>query len=106
LAKVGPYKEVLHLLLSNQMGADTLIIFDCKYHTGSVVNKSNLNLALARDKEKTIELGVPEKIIVTNNPEDSLSWEYYKEYKELSAEDRLIFLSSRPVIKRFLETWG
>jgi hypothetical protein len=102
LVKIGPYQELLSLLLTNTLGLDLLIIVDRKHHNETILKGDFLQLGMCRNSKHSSSLGLQESNMITNSPGMPYSWEYYKEYKELSSEELLVSLTSKPIIQNLV----
>ena len=106
ITKSGDHTVVLDMLLTNTMNLDVLIIVDCKDHDDVVTLGSNIVFNLCRNVKHLPVYNLSITNTIVNNAKDyELSWDTYPEYKKLkNEEDRLLFLSSREVIKGILES--
>lgn len=104
LVKYGDYTSVLDLLFKNSIGLDILIIIDCKDHNDIVVSGNYTLFNLCRNSSKLNVFRLdPANTVVNNNPNSDLSWNTYRELpKMINLNDRLIYLSSKEVIKKIL----
>lgn len=104
LAKVGGYKEMLQLILTNPTRLDLLIVVDQKATSDTILTGNCLQLGVCRNPNHISVLGLDPNITVVNNtPDLELSWDTYAEYPTLSQDDLFLFLSSRPIIQRIIE---
>lgn len=103
LVKFGGYQELLGSLLTNTAYIDLLVIVDRKQHNDSVLSGKYISLGMCRNGKNIPKYGLDEKTTITNSPGSELSWEYYAEYAKLNEEERLLFLSSRPIIKYIMQ---
>lgn len=106
LAKYGDYTEVLNILLTNKIGCDVLIVFDCKCHNDRVLQGDTLNFDICQSKEEVKVLGLDSELTVVNDDFSSpLQW--YTEEEELEGmndEETLRFLSAKPAIQSILSS--
>lgn len=76
IAKTGSYDGILDNLLTNQVGADILIIIDCKGVDDTVVSGQMLQLNLCRDKSHLGAYGLqPSNTIISGDP--SIETDYH-----------------------------
>lgn len=105
LIKYGDYTQVLDLLFKNSIDLDVLIIVDCKDHNDIVVSGNYTLFNMCRNSKKlnTFKLST-NNTIVNNNPKSELSWNTYKELPKMKdLSDKLMYLSSKPVIQKILK---
>ena len=106
LCKSGDYMELLDILLVNRANLDLLIIIDSKDYNDTVISGSVLQLNVCRNRKHLADLGLVEDNTIVNDydEENYLSWGHYPEFNSFANdEDRFLFLSSRPVIKKVYE---
>ncbi len=106
LCKSGDHTVVLDMLLTNTINLDVLIIVDCKDHDDIVVLGSDITFNLCRNISNLPVYNLSSMNTIVNNARDyELSWDSYKQYPNLRTnEDKLLFLSAKPVIKGILES--
>lgn len=104
IVKVGNYRTVLDLLLTNNNGLDILIIVDCKDHDDVVLSGQFLQLSMCRNSKYLPVFSLdPASTIVNNEKGNPLSWDTYPEYSVLTGSDKFMFLCSRPVMQTIYE---
>ena len=106
VCKSGDYVKILDIILQNKVNLDVLIIVDCKDHNDVVLSGTVLQLNLCRNKEHLEKLGLfKQNTIITgdqkSNPE-LLCWDHY-DVSGMDNNEKFLYLSSRPVIKKILE---
>lgn len=106
ITKSGDHSVILDILLTNTMNLDVLIIVDCKDHDDVVTLGANIVFNLCRNVKHLATYNLSMTNTIVNNAKDyELSWDTYPEYSKLKTEeDRLLFLSSKDVIKGILES--
>ncbi len=104
VCKVGEYKKILDKILLNEVGLDVLIIVDSKNYDDLVVTGSFLGMGLCRELEHADLFGLNRNNTIVNEgePEDELYWGYYDTGK-MDNKEKMIYLSSRPVIRTILD---
>ena len=103
IIKVGGYKEVLDLLLSNPAGLDVLIIMDSKDHLDTVISGKTLDLAMCRNPRNIPVFGLDEKTTIVSSGSSEMCWDHYENYDTFDDSEKFLFLSSRPVIRNIIE---
>lgn len=105
LCKSGDYLGVMEHLFLNRVNLDVLIIVDCKDSYEAVVNGTTLQLNLCRESVNMQALGLMSDNTVVNYQEDGgglLQW-HAEPCRMENDDERFVYLSSRPVVKRVLE---
>lgn len=100
LVKVGPYRDILDILLNNETNLDVLIIVDCKSHRDFVLSGNFLMLGMCREEANLGKFSLnPKASIVNDSITSRLSWESKPDLSEFkTAEEKFVYLSSRSVI--------
>lgn len=79
LVKFGDYTKVIDLLLSNTMGVDILLIFDCKGHRDRVITDADINFDMCQSKEDRKALKLSKELTILNDDKASpLNWRINK----------------------------
>ena len=104
LIKVGDYTQVLEILFRNSVGVDVLIIVDCKDHNDVVVSGNYTLFNMCRNIKNLPTFNLNKANTIVNNSRSELSWNTYKElHKMVNEADKLIYLSSKPVIQKIMK---
>lgn len=104
LCKSGDYRKVLDKLLVNEIGLDILIIVDSKSYDDVVISGAALNFSLCREQKHLPIFGLNEKNTLVNSGDTDydLYWGFY-DTEGMDKNEKMVFLSSRPVIRKILE---
>lgn len=104
IVKFGDYSKVLDILLNNKMGADILLVFDCKGHNDRVLSGADLYLDICHSKDEIKPLGLDYNLtIVNDNPDSLLNWHLDKEKLEhIGGTTATQLLMAQSVIKTVL----
>ena len=105
LVKYGDYTQVLDLLFKNSIDLDILIIVDCKDHNDIVISGNYTLFNMCRNIKKLDVFKLsPNNTIVNNSAKSDLSWNTYRELPKMKNQnDKLIYLSAKPVIQKILK---
>lgn len=105
LVKYGDYTQVLDLLFKNSIDLDILIIVDCKNHNDIVISGNYTLFNMCRNVKKLDVFKLsPNNTIVNNSAKSDLSWNTYRELPKMKNQnDKLIYLSAKPVIQKILK---
>jgi hypothetical protein len=103
IVKVGGYREILDLLFTNHNNLDVLILVDCKDHTETVISASPVQLAMCRNPEHIPVYNLDAETTIVSSGDSDMVWDHYENYKSMNAQDKFLFLSSRPVIQNIFE---
>ena len=104
IVKFGDYSKVLDILLNNKIGADILLVFDCKCHNDRVLSGADLYLDICHSKDEIKPLGLDYNLtIVNDNPDSLLNWHLDKEKLEhIGGTPATQLLMAQSVIKTVL----
>lgn len=104
IVKFGDYSKVLDILLNNKIGADILLVFDCKGHNDRVLSGADLYLDICHSKDEIKPLGLDSNLTIVNDNEDSLlNWCLDKEELEhIGGTNATQLLTAQSVIKTIL----
>lgn len=104
LCKSGDYRKVLDKILTNEVGLDILIIVDSKSYDDIVVSGAALNFNLCREVEhlELFKLSKNNTLVNSGDTENDLYWGFY-DTDDMDNNEKMVFLSSRPVIRKILE---
>ena len=104
VAKVGGYKEILDIILTNHVGLDLLIIVDCKDHSDTILNGNFISYAMCRNPDNLSVFNLDKNSTIVSWGDSRLCWESYQNYSSLNDKERFLFLSSRTVMQDIYET--
>lgn len=104
IAKTGDYRRILEKLLVNEAGLDVLILVDSKNYEDIILTGSSLQMNLCREEAhaRAFGLNVNNTILNDGDTDSEFYWGYYKNTDVKNANDRFLYLSSRPVIQNIL----
>ena len=102
IAKVGDYREILDIILSNKTGLDVLILVDSKAQDDVILSGTQMYFNLCRNRHNLENYNLVRDNTIVNGIEDNnyLVWEHYDQLPSLvSKEEKFLFLASRPVMR-------
>lgn len=102
IAKVGDYREILDIILSNKTGLDVLILVDSKAQDDVILSGAQMYFNLCRNRHNLENYNLVRDNTIVNGIEDDnyLVWEHYDQLPSLvSKEEKFLFLASRPVMR-------
>lgn len=108
IVKTGDYTRVLDLLLLNRVNLDVLIVVDSKGQNDTVLSGSMLQINLCSRKDHLSCFNLEKENTVINSETDNdnegyLCWGNYNKFDKISNPDeRFLYISSRPIMQRFL----
>lgn len=98
----GNYIKLFDTILNSPL--DYLIVVDCKKFDNVVLVGDYLKMNLCRNEKDLDKLNLAEYVTIVNNSDSILSWDTYSRYKEFKSDnDRFVYLSSRPVMRKLFE---
>lgn len=105
ICKSGNYKHLLDRVLLNDVGLDVLIVVDSKDYEDTVLSGTTAYFNLCREAAHAEAFGLAERNTIVNfgGNDDELVWEDYNT-TGMSSNEKMVFLSSKPVIRNVLET--
>lgn len=103
ICKSGDYRRLLDRILTNDIGADVLIIVDHKSFDDVVTSGAVLHFNLCREDEHAKKFGLNTSNTIVNFGGDGkvMLWEDY-DVLGMEQREKFVFLSSRPVIRQIL----
>lgn len=102
IAKVGDYREILDIILSNKTGLDVLILVDSKAQDDVILSGASMYFNLCRNRRNLENYNLVRDNTIVNGIEDDnyLVWGHYDQLPRLlSKEEKFLFLASRPVMR-------
>lgn len=104
LCKSGDYRKVLDKILRNEVGLDILILVDSKSYDDIVVSGTMLSFNLCRETAhlSVFKLNETNTLINSGDEDYELYWGFY-DTEEMDNKEKMVFLSSRPAIRKILE---
>lgn len=104
ICKTGDYRKVLDKILMNEVGLNILIIIDSKSLDDVVVSGTAIHLNLCREEEHLSAFGLNKgnTIVNSGDVDSDFYWGRYNT-EGMSNREKMIYLSSRPVIRNVLE---
>lgn len=104
LCKSGDYRKVLDKILRNEVGLDILILVDSKSYDDIVVSGTMLSFNLCRETAhlSVFKLNETNTLINSGDQDYELYWGFY-DTEEMDNKEKMVFLSSRPAIRKILE---
>lgn len=104
ICKSGNYKHLLDKILLNEVGLNVLIIVDSKDYEDIVISGTTGYFSLCRSQEHADAFGLSEKNTLINFGDDDSErvWSNY-ETTGMSNNEKMVFLSSKPIIRNILE---
>lgn len=104
LCKSGDYRKILDKILRNEVGLDILILVDSKSYDDIVVSGTMLSFNLCRETAhlSVFKLNETNTLINSEDEDYELYWGFY-DTEEMDNKEKMVFLSSRPAIRKILE---
>lgn len=108
IVKTGDYTRVLDILLLNRVNLDILIVVDSKGQNDTVLTGSMLqiNLCSRKDHLQCFKLNKENTVVNSSTDDDNesyLCWGNYSKFDKIDDKDeRFLYISSRPIMQRFL----
>lgn len=105
LCKSGDYRRILDKILMNEAGLDILILVDSKNYDDIVLTSAPVQINLCRDGENTELYGLEKANTIVNfNAGEDYLWHYKYDTAKMDSNEKMIYLSSRPVIRKLLDS--
>lgn len=107
IAKVGDYREIMNMLLTNKLGVDILLVIDCKDFEDIVVNDCTLLLNACTNAEHLKKFGLLKENTLVSFEDESeyLSWNSYK-IDDLTEQESFLYLSARRAITQVINLFN
>lgn len=106
LCKLGDYRDVLDILLTNRENLDVLIIIDCKSFEDTVVNDYTVFYNICQNKEHALlfDLLLENTVVSFSEDDSDLVWNGY-DLEDMDISEQFIYLSSRKAITSILKSF-
>ena len=106
LCKLGDYRDVLDILLTNRENLDVLIIIDCKSFEDTVVNDYTVFYNICQNKEHALlfDLLLENTVVSFSEDDSDLVWNGY-DLADMDISEQFIYLSSRKAITSILNSF-
>lgn len=105
LCKSGDYRRVLDKLFMNEAGLNILILVDSKNYDDVVLTGAPVQINLCRDTANVARYGLDSANTIVNfSDEDDFIWQFRYDTDNMNNNEKMIYLSSRPVIRKLLDS--
>lgn len=104
ICKTGDYRKLFDKILMNETGLDILIVIDSKSLDDTILSEAALYLNLCREVSHLEAFGLysGNTIVNSGDRESDFYWGRYNT-EGMNNREKMIYLSSRPVIRNVLE---
>lgn len=106
LCKVGDYRDVLDILLTNREGLDVLLLVDCKDFEDTVLNDYTVfyNVCQNAVHAQSYNLLLENTLVSFSDEASDLNWDGY-DVSEMEMYEQFVYLSSRKAITSIINSF-
>lgn len=105
LCKSGDYRRIFDKIFMNEAGLDILILVDSKNYDDVVLTGASVHINLCREGANRKKYGLDSANTIVNfDGEEDCLWQYRYDTAKLNNSEKMIYLSSRPVIRKLLDS--